>query len=755
VSKRYAHWLRGNPKTEIPTHWLFWHVESTMCDARTGEAVCEVTNNPGVGLKRIGVPSGDERMLFTGGAACLCTFDAEAGLTQARWFDMADLVTFWRTVLGTIGKGEHLWCVSQGAGVGVRLARAFEVIPSLGWKGKRLIPSSTCLFVEFGKGRSKIKFVDSQNLWRNTLPELAIAQGEDWEDLDVIAPGDARVQEHCTRAVRVLMQTWGKHFRFLLDNDMGRFAWSLASQASNAYRHRFMPCQIGVHDDSEVLAIERLALHGGRCEVFALGEFEGDSFYSLDINAAYPYVMSRYVYPRKLSIRGSAYYPPVLTELLDYQCLVADVILDTETRAYPLKLGRRTIYPCGVFRTVLTTPELRLALQENTVKAVGRVFIYEPADLFSDYVSFVLDKRKEFHDLGDVLWEGQMKRYANVLWGKMSQRGYSQKILHDCPVGENWARQGYNVDTGCLEWTMAFGGRVIHEVQTEESPDSCPAIGAHVTAHLRMMLWDMIQVAGEENCYMTDTDALTVNQAGYERLKDEITPGQAGSLKVEAQGDNLKLWARKWYEIGGELTTAGVKDSAVRIAPTRFVQRETQSLRAALQRGNVADVLTGWATKSHRWGGGASPIDARGRVLPVRLSIPPTEIVRLSTIREKSLSQRWWIDRDWLASIEDPFQKYRAPELELHLFALGERDAAGESTPLPPGKVVCSVNGKSYASLDEAFEAAAVGESGGGDAIERLPRKHHPPEPETRLFSDRKSYVELSDAFEAAMHAER
>ena len=85
-----------------------------------------------------------------------------------------------------------------------------------------------------------------------------------------------------------------------------------------------------------------------------------------------------------------------------------------------------------------------------------------------------------------------------------------------------------------------------------EPPNCCPAISATMTAYGRMLLWQIISIAGRDNIIYCDTDGILVNYAGRMRLqKAGWCTGERGGLAVKG----LAQWADM---CGGSSTTAWV-----------------------------------------------------------------------------------------------------------------------------------------------------------------------------------------------------
>jgi hypothetical protein len=179
------------------------------------------------------------------------------------------------------------------------------------------------------------------------------------------------------QVLRVAMEAW---FMMLDDNNLGNYQLTAASQAFSAYRHRFMEHDITIDTNILALQLSRRAYFGGRVEAFRLGHFKGE-FYMLDVNSLYPFCMATYALPYKLIGYYQTVLPGTLEGLLERYAVTARVRIQTSKPRYPVVYNKRLCFPVGEFDAYLNTPEIKGALVEGDIKAVGPVALYEKAVL--------------------------------------------------------------------------------------------------------------------------------------------------------------------------------------------------------------------------------------------------------------------------------------------------------------------------------------------------------------------------------------
>jgi len=635
---RSCHWLRKNPSARRPEWILFVDGESTL------------------------TPIHDKADLHTFrlGWACLCHYTPEDGLHVHEWYKIADPLDFWHKCSAFALKIKQLYIVSHNIDYDTRVLHGFTALPGIGWPPDYVILSDSCHFFTFKADKCKISLLDNLNYWHLSLADLGDEFGIPKGHVDFSTCTDDELSTYCRRDVEILIRAWTYWLSFLDDHDLGNWAITAAGQAWNAYRHRFMPAKIGIHNRLDAITLERDSYFGGRCEIWKVGKFIGGPFYKLDVNGLYAYAMRKYPSPQKLIKCVLGRDPAQIAKLLGRYLCIADVYLDTDQPVYPIRIRGYNVFPIGCFRTCLTTPELIYALDHGHVKAIGQVAIYEPKHLFTAYINYFTPLRQKYKAAGDTGRSLLCKMLRNALYGKFGQRGYDQEIIGDAPLDEVHVTRWKDSETGekCTDWT--FGGKVIRQTYKGESADSFPGIASHVAAHGRMILWDYAQHAGMENVYYADTDSLIVNQAGYDALEPWIDPLKLGYLKIEDKTDDLEIIAKKSYRMGIHRTLKGIKKNATRLAAGRWQQTQFTSLKWAFTHGDLEDVITYEVEKRELATVYHGHVDKHHNVQPPRLT-QDADAVAAVIMPESDHSWTWWIDPLWFCSLDSHRQEIPLP----------------------------------------------------------------------------------------------
>lgn len=652
---RRCHWLRRNRASKRPDLLLFVDVESYL-DPLTGQR---------------------DHHRFRLGWACLCRYAPGQGMNVIGWHKITDPLDFWHTVSRLAVEHKRVYIVSHNIDYDARILHAFSILPGIGWKPNYIILADSCKFFTFTADKCTIALLDNLNYWQISLEDLGQEFGLAKLKIDLETASNDELSTYCKRDVQVLVKVWRYWLQFLDDHDLGDWAITLSSQSWNAYRHRFMPCKIGIHNRADAIKLERDSYKGGRCEVWRVGKFIGGPFYKLDVNGLYAYAMRNYPSPRKLVKVLYNVRPEYLRKLLESYLVVADVLLETDQPYYAITQKGYNVFPTGTFQTTLTTWEIAHALDHGHIRAIGAVAIYEPAHLFTAFIDYFTPLRQQYKAAGDTGRSLLCKMIRNSLYGKFGQRGYNQKVIADAPLDLVQVTRWVDAETGetCADWT--FGGKTIRQHYTGEGKDSFPAIASHIAAAGRCILWDYAEMAGLENVYYADTDSLIVNAKGYERLADWIDPLKLGYLKLEGQSADLEIVAKKSYRFGQERTLKGIKKSATHNPDGSWSQTQFTSLRWAFSHGNLDDVLTYDVRKQEHATLFHGRLSRNHQVVPPDLSLKYEQVAAI-VAPESHHSWTWWIDPYFVQSL--PSRK-RDPILPTwYLLCLGDA-ANAQTTP--------------------------------------------------------------------------
>lgn len=392
--------------------------------------------------------------------------------------------------------------------------------------------------------------------------------------------------EYCRRDVEIIMRAVQHWADWLVTEDMGKMTLTVASQAMQAFRHKYLSERILIDTDADALRISRAAYHGGRVECFRIGAIRRP-LYLLDINSLYPYVMATERFPLRLVATTRELSTIDVQHVLKQYLVCARVTCETVTPAIPLIVNGKLIFPVGRFDAYVSTPELQYLYEREQVLRVAEAAIYEDGRPFVSFVENLYERRIKAKTSGDLVQSGHYKLLLNSFYGKWGQNGVKWRDVgrvEDQSIGF-W--KCVNYDTGAVTHWRRYNGLMQLRDTEPESAQSHPAIAAHITAYARMILWALIRQATPEHCFYCDTDSILVDEQGFERVKERISESILGGLKVVGEYQQTFIYGCKDYVLDGKRTCKGIRDQAVEIDTNTYRQDKWIGLRGALRDGRL------------------------------------------------------------------------------------------------------------------------------------------------------------------------
>jgi len=536
------------------------------------------------------------------------------------WLRFTTIKQFWDFAESYCRDNVRLTLFAHNGQFDLPVLHAFTELPRRGWTLKSAIVDAPPMIITWKRGRETIKFIDTLNIWRMSLAKIGESIGLAKLTMPDLDAAKDDWNKYGKRDTEIIMQACISWFDFIRKHDLGGFSPTLASQAFNAYRHRFMHENIFIDNKPEALELTRGAFFGGRTECFKIGTYTGD-FYHLDINSMYPFVMAEHQYPVSLVGLYSRGTTRQLAKWLKQYAIVADVSLETDQPVYSMVHNGKLIFPVGRLRLKLSSPELRYALAHKHIKKIHLLAVYKQADLFSDFVTWGYRERQAARADNNLIAVWYIKIFLNSLFGKWGQRGrhYENYGSTDSEEIKVWTQ--INADTQEIKHFRQFGGIIQHWQDEGEAFNSFPAIAAHITAYARMALWGLMTQAGLKNVYYVDTDCVLVNKTGYNKLKGQIDASRLGDLKLEGHYSRIELHGAKDYVFDQVRRVKGVRHNAKWINDNTVEQVKFTGFRGLLRQGSLDAPIVSMQRKVLRRVYDKGIVLKSGKVKPLRFDL--------------------------------------------------------------------------------------------------------------------------------------
>jgi len=495
--------------------------------------------------------------------------------------------TFWDFVESHLKPKSKLIIIAHNWGFDAQILDAVTHIRNIGFKPRNILETAQLSIWKYKRKSTYLECLDNMNIFHSSLKKLGRDIGLPKLDLEEAQESDDRLLTYCERDVDIMVRAWELWRKFCFDHDLGNFAPTVAGQALNTYRHRFMPSSIYIHGSADISRLEREAYFGGRVECFRLGQFTAQDIHMLDVNSLYPYIMSSYPYPTKYIGQSGHITIDELNRLLKTHLAIAEIDIETDEPAYPVRRDKRLIFPIGRFRTVLCGQELAHALALEHVRKAYHVQVYERDFIFEDYVRFFYQTRLNYRKEGNESFAFLCKLFLNSLYGKFGQKQdiWEDIEITDEPDWRNW--QVWDFDNKQWLTYRQREGIIQIKVGEKDAFNAFPAIAAHVTANARHYLWSLVDKIGQEHVLYCDTDSLMVDAPRCE-IESRLPIGdQLGELKEEWRSSEVTINGCKDYVHDDKIKRKGIRLNARQVDDSTFVQEQFRSLASALRDGET------------------------------------------------------------------------------------------------------------------------------------------------------------------------
>jgi hypothetical protein len=496
--------------------------------------------------------------------------DGDGRLTIESWNYWTARYQLMRYINGLALDGGELWIVGNNVYFDLQASDFFLHFARWGWKLDFFYDSSFTYILIARCGRAIVKCVSLTNYLMASVKDLGEMLGNPKIECDPLSAPRDELSIYCFRDTEITLDSFMGWCRFIIDNGLGNFSLSRASQSMAAFRHRFMKTPILVHTEKDVQELEGRAYFGGRTEAFFIGKVEGGPFVHLDVNSLYPFIMKAYGLPTALNDVFSGISVDDCVGLLSNYEAVAHVEIETDTPLYAVRDGEKVIFPIGRFDAYVCTEGLRQAIMRGHLCRVHKLAAYRFDHAFSPYVDYFYAMRQESKASGDKVTERNAKLMLNSLYGKFAQKRPAMTERQECPAADYFREEAYDLDAKQNLITTRMLGVQTVQAGEEYAPGSCVAIPAHVTEFGRMLLWSIIEGIGPERVIYCDTDSVIIRESDLPRVKYPIDPGVLGALKMEDRYTDLEIIGAKDYRTDHTRKLKGIPESAEELAPNLY-----------------------------------------------------------------------------------------------------------------------------------------------------------------------------------------
>lgn len=574
MSRGFSHTMTSNKGNSRPSHVLFADVESHL----TPE------------------PNGITRFTPFLWVLAYRRYRTDGKPQQLDWFHGAEPGAFWELVNRHTWEKKRTYLVTHHLEVDFLPLCGFTQLRERGWTLDKFICNGRTLALFYHKDKRKLIVMNNGNLFDSSIAEWGKLLGLPKLEMPKSQDPASLWLTYCQRDTLIMVRMWDALLAFMDEHNLGNFKLTRASLALSAFRHRFMSKSIAIHKDPKSVVLERRAYHGGRFEALQFGDFTNGPFYELDVSSMYGWIEAWASLPTEL--RGYRVYPQWNEFVLRLQryCVIATVVLDSPEPFVPIWEHGKVLYESGVHTVTLCTPELQYALRRGYIRKVIRMTWYYKARILREYARYFLELKSRYDLAGNSPYRNMAKFFPNAIYGKLAQRGFVDKVIGSCDTEIIESGVILHAQTGKRQDIFKYGGKVHLVDTTLRAKDSFIAISAHITAHARMYLWQLMKLAGLRNVYHVATDSLTVNEAGYRNLQRAIHPYKPGTLKLKAMANTFSVKAPNDVVLGDDVKIKGISKNAVQVDDNTYIIEEWPKMTTLMKKGAV----DGYYTRARR-----------------------------------------------------------------------------------------------------------------------------------------------------------
>ncbi|GAI70014.1 unnamed protein product, partial [marine sediment metagenome] len=248
-----------------------------------------------------------------------------------------------------------LWVIARNVTFDFTVVKGWRHLRKAGYKLKFFHNQGTCNIISVRKKSNSIVFLDSMNWFVESLEKTGERIGIKRIAVDYKTCSKSELSIACKNHVLIELENFKLFIRFLEGNRVARLCYTRGSTAMAAFLLSHYTTKIYIHNNKQAIDLERESYKGGRVECFYLGELTNETYYMLDVNSLYPFVMRNNLYPVKYTKIVHNVTPRSLAASLQRKAVVAKVLLETDLPIYAVRRGR-CMFPVGRFWTTLCTP---------------------------------------------------------------------------------------------------------------------------------------------------------------------------------------------------------------------------------------------------------------------------------------------------------------------------------------------------------------------------------------------------------------
>lgn len=504
--------------------------------------------------------------------------------------DYRDPETLWRDVSDFASRTGRTIVWAHNVGYDVRIARVFEILPTLGWslKGHNIATRGTWL--EWRRDGQSLVLVDSYSVFATSIERIGQWFGIGKPALPREDADMATWIDRCRADCRILAQACLRYLGWIRDADLGNWQLTGNAQAWATFRHKFLTHRLTVHDDDEALKAERRAMWAGRCEAFWRGNLWDTTVFEYDFTNSYPRIAQKHAVPTKYI--GEMPEGRDWSEWLGSESIafIADCTVSSEVPVVPCERDGRVVWPVGIFATTLWDVEIEAVLDNGGTVTVHRGWMYRKAPALKAWADWILGQTAAEEVDTEPWLRFILKHWGRALIGRFAMT--YRKWDYDGEMPEARLESGLfiDIDTDETGKYIQIGTSMWTDAGREEWKHSMPMVTGYIQAIARVELWDVLRRMPFRSVLYCDTDSLFVTAEFQEDIERVIAEIPDCGMRLKRAWEGVEILGPRQVITGPEHRIAGVPKAAKAVAKGQFKGEVWESLLVAIQFGQSSKV---------------------------------------------------------------------------------------------------------------------------------------------------------------------
>lgn len=471
---------------------------------------------------------------------------------------------------GSCRSSETLWAFAHNQGFDLTVSRLLLRLLGRGWTLTDHALTTASPWARLVRGSHRLVLADSTSWLPVPLAELGRRLVHDKPPLPDEEDGQEDWWHRCREDVSILVEALLQLLDWWDAQRLGSWSVTGPQTGFNLMRHKPQQHKVVIDPDPEARAFERLALMGGRREVWRLGRQPWGDYRELDFRMAHATIAARCPLPKRRSVHFESMDVDDWRLSSERWAPIAWAVLRTGTPRYPLQHRGRLFYPIGTFCTVLCGPELREARRRGELVSVGPGYVYQLGGHMMDWGAWVLDQLDQPDPATPEVARVAIKAWSRQVPGKWAAR--TGRLLQSGPAAEQgWGLEhGRHHPSGAPVATLDIAGRREVVLQDQDADDCFPAVLAWIQSEVRVRLGRLIDHFGADLMLSCNTDGVIVADARWHEDSARVVDLAPLQVREKARHEWLDVISPQHLVLPSERRLSGVPASAEEVAPHQF-----------------------------------------------------------------------------------------------------------------------------------------------------------------------------------------